>query len=159
MTKRNSTIQRRHLLELGINFLSGSEKVEATHRVGFRKKRNAHHYRDRRQGMLNTEELILGLRRYGRENVQDVVARSQYAGDTLAYLRVEFSFELLRFTSFVTTNLVNFVKTTDISKENEASSSAIGSPAPFLLPAGSSKRMCRKDSEVCAKNGFSPDLV
>ena len=159
MTKRNSTIRRRNPLELGIRFPSGSKKAETTNKVEFRKKRNAHPYRDRRQGMLNAEELILGLRRYGRENVQDVVARSQYAGDTLAYLRVEFSFELLRFTSFVTTNLVNFVKTTDISKENEASSSPIDSSAPFPLPAGSSRRMCRKDSEVCVKNGFPPDLV
>jgi hypothetical protein len=109
--------------------------------------------------MLDVEELVLGLRRYGRGNVQDVVARSQYAGDTLAYLRVELSFELLRLTSFVTTNLVNFQKTTHISKENEASPSPIDSSAPFPLPAGSSRKMCRKDSEVCVKNRFSPDLV
>ena len=84
--------------------------------------------------MLNTEELILGLRRYGRENVQDVVARSQYASDTLAYLRVELSFELLRLTRFVTTNLENFAKATDISEENGANSRTID-PTPLALSA------------------------
>jgi hypothetical protein len=46
---------------------------------------------------------------------QDLVARSHSINDVIYYLRVECEFEILRLTSFVTTNLINFEKRTVLS--------------------------------------------
>ena len=58
--------------------------------------------------MAESEELIEGLIRFGREAVQDFVMRSQDIGDTMRYIRAEQSLEIVRLTSFVTTNLIDF---------------------------------------------------
>jgi hypothetical protein len=45
---------------------------------------------------------------YGRGIPQDFVTRSHNINDIIYYLRVECEFEILKLTSFVTTNLINF---------------------------------------------------
>jgi len=47
---------------------------------------------------------------YGRGTVQDIVIKSRNIDDVIQYMRVERGFEMLRLTSFVTTNLINFEK-------------------------------------------------
>jgi hypothetical protein len=65
--------------------------------------------------MINNEELMQCLIYYGRGIPQDFVARSRSINDVIYYLRVECEFEILKLTSFVTTNLVNFEKRTVLS--------------------------------------------
>ena len=45
---------------------------------------------------------------YGRGIPQDFVTRSRNINDVIYYLRAKCEFEILKLTSFVTTNLVNF---------------------------------------------------
>jgi hypothetical protein len=45
---------------------------------------------------------------------QDFVTRSDNINDVIYYLRVECEFEVLKLTSFVTTNLVNFERRTGV---------------------------------------------
>jgi len=47
--------------------------------------------------------------RYGRWSVQDFVARSQGFYDALSYIRAERALEIVRMTSFVTSDYVNFL--------------------------------------------------
>ncbi len=56
--------------------------------------------------MAESEELIEGLVRFGRQAVQDYVTRSRDIGDTMRYIRAEQCLEIVRLTS-VTTNLVD----------------------------------------------------
>lgn len=65
--------------------------------------------------MISNEELMQCLICYGRGMPQDLVARSHSINDVIYYLRVECEFEILRLTSFVTTNLINFEKRTVLS--------------------------------------------
>jgi len=65
--------------------------------------------------MISNEELMQCLIYYGRGMPQDLVARSHSINDVIYYLRVECEFEILKLTSFVTTNLVNFQKRTTLS--------------------------------------------
>jgi hypothetical protein len=65
--------------------------------------------------MISNEELMQCLISYGRGMPQDLVARSRSLDDVIYYLRVECEFEILKLTSFVTTNLVNFQKRTTFS--------------------------------------------
>jgi len=58
--------------------------------------------------MAESEELIEGLVRFGRQAVQDYVTRSRDIGDTMRYIRAEQCLEIVRLTSFVTTNQVDF---------------------------------------------------
>lgn len=60
--------------------------------------------------MLEDEELMRGIIRYGRSTIQDVVARSQNVSDVVTYLHMEWYLEMIKVTSFVTTNLVSFEK-------------------------------------------------
>jgi hypothetical protein len=62
--------------------------------------------------MIRNEELMQFLLHYGRGMSQDFVTRSDDINDVIYYLRVEREFEILKVTSFVTTNLVNFEKRT-----------------------------------------------
>ncbi len=48
------------------------------------------------------------LIRYGRGPVQDFVTRSQSVTDAIDYIRAEEYLEIVRLTSFVTTNLTDF---------------------------------------------------
>ena len=58
--------------------------------------------------MAESEELMEGLIRFGGEAVQDYITRSQDISDTVRYIRAEQCLEIVRLTSFVTTNLIDF---------------------------------------------------
>ena len=58
--------------------------------------------------MVENEELMQCLLYYGRWIPQDFVTRSHNIDDVIYYLRAEREFEILKLTSFVTTNLINF---------------------------------------------------
>jgi hypothetical protein len=62
---------------------------------------------------MGNEELLQCLMYYGRGIPQDFVTRSHNINDVICYLRVEREFEILKLTSFVTTNLVNFERIKD----------------------------------------------
>jgi hypothetical protein len=57
---------------------------------------------------MENEELMRCLVYYGRWMPQDFVMRSHNIDDIIYYLRAECEFEILKLTSFVTTNLINF---------------------------------------------------
>ena len=57
--------------------------------------------------MIRNEDLMQFLLYYGRGMSQDFVTRSDNINDVIYYLRVECEFEVLKVTSFVTTNLVS----------------------------------------------------
>ena len=58
--------------------------------------------------MIRNEELMQCLMEYGRGIPQDLVMRSPNIDDVIYYLRVEREFEILKLTSFVTRNMINF---------------------------------------------------
>ena len=58
--------------------------------------------------VVGNEELMQCLMYDGRWIPQDFVTRSHDIDDVIYYLRAEREFEILKLTSFVTTNLVNF---------------------------------------------------
>ncbi len=60
--------------------------------------------------MMLHEEVMAGLIRFGRGNVQDFIARSNDVNDVVTYLWVELGFNLARLSSFETTDLVTFKK-------------------------------------------------
>lgn len=60
--------------------------------------------------MIRNEEFMECLLSYGRGTVQDIVIKSRNIDDVIQYMRVERGLEMLRLTSFVTTNLINFEK-------------------------------------------------
>ena len=61
---------------------------------------------------MENEELMQCLMYYGRWIPQDFVMRSRNIDDVICYLRMERDFEVLKLTSFVTTNLINFERIT-----------------------------------------------
>jgi hypothetical protein len=63
--------------------------------------------------VIENEELMQRLMYYGRWIPRDFVTRSSSIDDVICYLRVEREFEILRLTSFVTTNLINFERIKD----------------------------------------------
>jgi len=72
--------------------------------------------------MLTGAELMEWIGQFGRWNVQQFVAKSQDMTDVLTYLRVERDLEMIKVTSFVTADTVNFQKTTGfppIAEESE----------------------------------------
>ena len=62
--------------------------------------------------MIRNEELIQCLICYGRETMQGFVTRSRNINDAIYYLRLERCLEILKLTSFVTENLINFERRT-----------------------------------------------
>ncbi len=77
--------------------------------------------------MMTNGELMEGLVRYGRWNVQDFVARSQGFYDALSYIRAERALEIVRMTSFVTSDSVNFLpKTGSPSDQTPSETSPCG---------------------------------
>ena len=64
--------------------------------------------------MLISEELMSGIERYGRWNVQEFVAGSQDMMDVLIYLRAERILEMTKAMSFVTVDSVNFERRTGL---------------------------------------------
>jgi hypothetical protein len=65
--------------------------------------------------MVRNEDLMQFLLCYGRGMSQDFVTRSDNVNDVIYYLRAECEFEILKLTSFVTTNLIHFEKRTVLS--------------------------------------------
>ncbi len=57
---------------------------------------------------MENEELMESLMYFGRWMPQDSVVRSRSIDDVIGYLRAECEFEILKLSSFVTTNLVSF---------------------------------------------------
>jgi hypothetical protein len=64
--------------------------------------------------MLKGKELICGLERFGRWNVQGFVMRSRNTNDVLTYLQAERIFELFSATSYSTKDSIHFEKRTGI---------------------------------------------
>jgi hypothetical protein len=58
--------------------------------------------------VVENEEVMQCLVYYGQWIPQDFVTRGYGIDDVICYLRAERAFEILRLTSFVTTNLVHF---------------------------------------------------
>ena len=69
--------------------------------------------------MIKNEDLMQFLLCYGRGMSQDFVSRSDNINDVIYYLRVERDFEILKLTSFVTTNLIHFKKRTALSSASD----------------------------------------
>ncbi|MGO8990085.1 MAG: hypothetical protein ACLQGU_15665 [bacterium] len=65
--------------------------------------------------MIRNEDLMQLLLCYGRGMSQDFVTRSDNINDVIYYLRAECEFEVLKLTSFVTTNLIHFEKRAALS--------------------------------------------
>jgi len=63
--------------------------------------------------VAENEESMQCLMVHGRWFPQDFVTRSHDVNDIIYYLRAEREFEILKLTSFVTTNLFNFEKIED----------------------------------------------
>ncbi len=57
---------------------------------------------------MENEELMESLMYFGRWMPQDSIVRSRSIDDVIGYLRAECEFEMLKLSSFVTTNLVSF---------------------------------------------------
>ncbi len=62
---------------------------------------------------------------------QDFVSRSDNINDVIYYLRVERDFEILKLTSFVTTNLIHFQKRTVLP--STSGQSALGEDIEEIL--------------------------
>ena len=60
--------------------------------------------------MMKGEDLMFGLVCWGRDIVQDFVARSQDVTDVINYLHAERGMEIAKKISFVTTDNMTFVK-------------------------------------------------
>jgi hypothetical protein len=64
--------------------------------------------------MIKIDELMSGIMRYGRGNMQDLVARTKSLGDVISYIQAERYLEFTNLISYVTTNMVDFKKKTDV---------------------------------------------
>ena len=82
--------------------------------------------------MIRNEDLMQFLLQYGRGMSQDFVTRSDNINDVIYYLRVECEFEVLKLTSFVTTNLVNFERRTGVSSGSREAPREGGIPEIFI---------------------------
>ena len=68
--------------------------------------------------MIVNEDLMQCLMDYGRGIPQDFVTRSGSINDVIYYLRVERELEILKLTSFITKNMVNFERK-EVSKDTD----------------------------------------
>ena len=64
--------------------------------------------------MIKIDELMSGIMRYGRGNMQDLVARTKSLGDVIIYIQAERYLEFTNLISYVTTNMIDFKKKTDV---------------------------------------------
>ncbi len=64
--------------------------------------------------MIKIDELMSGIMRYGRGNMQDLVARTKSQGDVISYIQAERYLEFTNLISYVTTNMVDFKKKADV---------------------------------------------
>jgi hypothetical protein len=78
---------------------------------------------------------MAGLIRFGRENVQDFIARSKDVNDVVTYLWVELGFNLARVSSFETTDLVTFKKNNLIFTLYQANNQGNQSISQSITPA------------------------
>ncbi len=58
--------------------------------------------------MVRNDELMSSIVRFGRGNIQDVVARSQSMSDVISYIQAERFLEVNMITSFVTSDMIHF---------------------------------------------------
>ena len=63
--------------------------------------------------MIKIDELMSGIMRYGRGNMQDLVARTKSLGDVIIYIQAERYLEFTNLISYVTTDMIDFKKKTD----------------------------------------------
>ena len=63
--------------------------------------------------MIKIDELMSGIVRYGRGNMQDLVARTKSTSDVISYIQAERYLEFTNLVSYVTTNMVDFKKKAD----------------------------------------------
>ena len=64
--------------------------------------------------MIKIDELMSGIMRYGRGNMQDLVTRTKSLGDVICYIQAERYLEFTNLISYVTTNMVDFKKKADV---------------------------------------------
>ena len=64
--------------------------------------------------MLKGEELMWGIKQYGRWNIQEFAARSHDTREVLSYLRAERVLEMVKVMPFVTVDLVSFERRTSL---------------------------------------------
>jgi hypothetical protein len=64
--------------------------------------------------MIKIDELMSGIMRYGRGNMQDLVTRTKSLGDVISYIQAERYLEFTNLISYVTTNMVDFKKKADV---------------------------------------------
>jgi hypothetical protein len=83
--------------------------------------------------MIGNEELMQCLICYGRGIAQDFVTRSHNINDAIYYLRVERWFEILKLTSFGTTNLINFERRTVFPTNSHQAQQAYGIGQTFNI--------------------------
>jgi hypothetical protein len=83
--------------------------------------------------VVENEESMQCLTFHGRWFPQDFVTRSHDVNDVIYYLRAEREFEVLKLTSFVTTNLINFEKIKVLRFESHPSPPSESMGEPFHL--------------------------
>jgi hypothetical protein len=83
--------------------------------------------------VVENEESMQCLTFHGRWFPQDFVTRSHDVNDVIYYLRAEREFEVLKLTSFVTTNLINFEKIKVSRFESHPSPPSESMGEPFHL--------------------------
>ena len=64
--------------------------------------------------MIKIDELMSGIMRYGRGNMQDLVTRTKSLGDVISYIQAERYLEFTNSISYVTTNMIDFKKKADV---------------------------------------------
>ena len=64
--------------------------------------------------MIKIDELMSGIMRYGRGNMQDLVTRTKSLGDVISYIQAERYLEFTNLISYVTTNMIDFKKKADV---------------------------------------------
>jgi hypothetical protein len=64
--------------------------------------------------MIKIDDLMSGIMRYGRGNMQDLVARTTSMSDVINYIQAERYLEFTHLISYVTTDMIDFKKKSDV---------------------------------------------
>ncbi len=80
---------------------------------------------------MEYEELMESLMPFGRWMPQDSVVRSRRIDDVITYLRAECEFEILKLSSFVTTNLTSFERIKSSPLASQLSPGNDGAEGPY----------------------------
>ena len=64
--------------------------------------------------MIKIDDLMSGIVQYGRGNMLDLVTRTKSMGDVISYIQAERYLELTNLIEYVTTNMIDFKKKTDV---------------------------------------------